>query len=73
MKIQPNEQDRFGNIVKTRYNPDDVDIQICVLCCGVITDHGHSPYPLSSHGRCCINCNSKVVKARFDANWGQGR
>ena len=36
MEIHPNEQDRFGNIVKTRYNPDDVDIQICVLCCAVL-------------------------------------
>jgi len=46
---------------------EELEDEICVLCCSVITDHGHNPNPLSNFGKCCINCNVKVMQARLDS------
>ena len=45
---------------------EEVEDEICVICCGVITDKGHNPYPLSNYGKCCINCNQRVIQERID-------
>jgi len=55
-----------GKTGKITWKPnEDVETEICILCCAVITDKGHNPYPLSSHGKCCINCNAKVSQVRL--------
>jgi hypothetical protein len=38
----------------------------CVLCKNHIEGQfGNRPYPLSETGKCCDNCNSDVIRARF--------
>lgn len=66
-------EDNYGNIVKFNPNPTDINTELCVLCCDIISDFGHSPYPLSTHGKCCFSCNTQVVKARLNNHWGVGR
>jgi len=39
---------------------------ICVICGKQIIGYGNSPWPLADSGRCCDNCNSRVVTARFE-------
>tara|TARA_R100001163_G_scaffold53959_1_gene41260 strand:+ start:2145 stop:2318 length:174 start_codon:yes stop_codon:yes gene_type:complete len=39
--------------------------KICVLCKGPIADaHGHNAEPIKK-GRCCDDCNSKVIAERI--------
>jgi hypothetical protein len=39
----------------------------CVLCKKDIeNEHGNNPQPLSSSGKCCINCNIDVIVARLE-------
>ena len=38
----------------------------CVLCRGPIEGYGHNPAPVRDEGRCCDDCNHKVVGARLD-------
>jgi len=41
-------------------------IRVCILCGGAYRQWGHNPFPLSSVGRCCDDCNSnKVVPERI--------
>ena len=69
----PEGEDKYGNIIKHNYDPDNTDVEICVLCCEIIHGYGHNPYPLSNHGKCCTNCSTKVLKSRLENNWGAGR
>ncbi len=38
----------------------------CVICGKQITGYGNNPWPLADSGRCCDNCNGKVITARFE-------
>lgn len=37
----------------------------CVLCGKRVKDYGHNPYPIKDKGRCCNDCNSKVIEERI--------
>lgn len=37
----------------------------CVLCLGVFFGYGNNPWPLAETGRCCDDCNRRVVEARL--------
>lgn len=39
----------------------------CVFCKKEIEDTGNNPAPLRDKGRCCDECNGKVIFARFIA------
>jgi len=36
----------------------------CCICGKPIKDYGHNPFPLKNEGRCCDECNEKVVMFR---------
>ena len=36
----------------------------CVICNGNYTHYGNNPQPLAHHGKCCDDCNTRVVMAR---------
>lgn len=40
-------------------------VEPCVLCGEPIDGYGHNPAPLSHEGRCCDDCNMKVIVVRF--------
>ena len=37
----------------------------CVLCGKRVKGYGHNPYPIKDKGRCCNDCNSKVIEERI--------
>lgn len=39
----------------------------CVLCDKEIKGMGHNPAPLRDKGRCCDECNGRVILARLSA------
>ncbi len=41
---------------------------VCVLCQQQRVGYGNNPYPLSEHGKCCDNCNGKVILKRMMEN-----
>lgn len=45
-------------------NPKKYD---CVLCKKECEGYGNNPAPLSGKGKCCDDCNRKVVSARIIA------
>lgn len=38
--------------------------RICVICRKLFTGYGHNPHPLAERGRCCDECQARVVLAR---------
>lgn len=38
---------------------------ICCLCGAYIRGFGNNPDPLAMEGRCCDDCNIKVIEARM--------
>jgi hypothetical protein len=51
--------------VDTDTEEEDTTTDTCVLCDEMIDGYGNNPSPLASNGRCCDNCNFKVVMARI--------
>ncbi|MCR5491947.1 MAG: hypothetical protein K6F32_07465 [Bacilli bacterium] len=37
----------------------------CCLCHRRFIGHGNNPDPLATEGRCCDECNRKVIEARI--------
>ena len=37
----------------------------CVLCGGRFRGFGNNPWPLSTEGQCCDDCNMRVIEARI--------
>lgn len=42
------------------------EIHTCCLCGCLFDGFGNNPYPLSEEGRCCDECNDKVIQARIE-------
>ena len=42
------------------------EIHTCCLCGCLFEGFGNNPYPLSEEGRCCDECNDKVIQARIE-------
>lgn len=46
---------------------------ICCICGKKFKGYGNNPWPLKEEGRCCDECNEKVVEERmikaFEVNW----
>lgn len=46
---------------------------ICCICGKKFKGYGNNPWPLKEKGRCCDECNDKVVEERmrkgFEMNW----
>lgn len=38
----------------------------CCMCGKFYKGYGNNPYPLRNYGRCCNNCNIKVIQKRLD-------
>ena len=47
-----------------RFNPDKVDLKICVICEKLYSEWGNNAMPLE-HGQCCDVCNEMVIEARL--------
>ena len=45
-------------------------IQCCICGCE-FTGFGNNPFPLSNDGRCCDECNGKVIEVRMGETTGQ--
>ena len=45
---------------------DNKPVQRCCICAKEFVGFGNNPYPLKSSGRCCDECNKKVVKVRIE-------
>ena len=39
--------------------------QVCCICGKKFSGYGNNPYPLKEDGRCCDECNNKVIIARL--------
>ena len=50
--------------VKVMTDATHPPVEPCVLCGEPIEGHGHNPAPLSE-GRCCDDCNLKVIVCRI--------
>lgn len=40
---------------------------VCCMCGKELKNFGNNPYPISDEGRCCDECNNKVIMARIAA------
>ena len=38
----------------------------CVICGEEFIGYGNNPYPIKEDGRCCNDCNTKVIKKRLE-------
>lgn len=38
---------------------------VCCICGKKFTGYGNNPYPIKEDGRCCDDCNNKVIIARL--------
>lgn len=45
--------------------------QTCCICGCEFTGYGNNPFPLSNTGRCCDECNGKVIKVRIGEATGE--
>lgn len=43
-------------------------VYTCVICNKNFMGYGNNPYPLKNNGRCCGNCNGKVIVERLKNN-----
>lgn len=48
-------------------------MQKCVLCKKKFVGWGNNPAPLAKSGKCCDNCNVKVIIARLKSRGGFGQ
>ena len=37
----------------------------CCICGKKIKGYGHNPWPIKQDGKCCDECNTKVIKERI--------
>lgn len=44
---------------------DNVLEHTCCICGCDIEGFGNNPFPISDEGRCCDDCNNKVIMARL--------
>ena len=46
---------------------------VCCICGKRFKGYGNNPWPLKEEGRCCDECNQKVIEERieksFEMNW----
>ena len=46
---------------------------ICCICGKKFKGYGNNPWPIKEEGRCCDECNNKVIEERmekgFELNW----
>lgn len=45
--------------------------QTCCICGCEFTGYGNNPFPLSNTGRCCDECNGKVIEVRISETTGE--
>jgi hypothetical protein len=45
--------------------------QTCCICGCKFTGYGNNPFPLSNTGRCCDECNGKVIEVRIGETTGE--
>jgi hypothetical protein len=38
---------------------------VCCICGKECEGYGNNPYPLKNEGRCCDECNKKVIEERL--------
>jgi len=38
---------------------------VCCICGRKTQGYGNNPWPIKDHGKCCNECNEKVIKARI--------
>ena len=38
---------------------------ICCICGKEFDGYGHNPYPIKKDGKCCDECNKKVIEERL--------
>jgi hypothetical protein len=39
---------------------------VCCICGRKTQGYGNNPWPIKDHGKCCNECNEKVIKARIE-------
>ena len=42
----------------------------CIICGKGIAGFGNNPWPLADSGKCCDQCNMKVIEARLSKAFG---
>lgn len=43
----------------------------CCICGCDFQGYGNNPFPISNQGRCCDECNGKVIEVRIGESTGQ--
>ena len=66
-----NERERIEDLLcvmrrfAVKSDPTEVRGFMCCLCDNPVQGFGNNPYPLKEEGKCCDECNTKVIMERF--------